>query len=94
MDMELYLSERTVDETISDFLKARITVRPNYWMNDFPTIGMRTLNATIFNIEEIEQRRLQLYKGKIYKDSNTGRMFAVDHGTTDTISLITTNEKK
>jgi len=94
MDLELHLSERTVDENVSDFLKARINLRPKSWINDFPSKGMRTLQAIVKDVEEIEQKRIQLHKGKIYRDLQTGRMFAVhQENKSDYLTFINTVEK-
>lgn len=89
MDLELHLDEQTVDTKVSEFLRKRIDVRPNAWLKDFPIKGSRTLIAKIHNVEEIEQKRIQLYKGKVYRDLETGQMFTVNKdGKTDDIALI------
>jgi hypothetical protein len=95
MDLELHLSERTVDENVSDLLKAKINLRPKSWVNDFPSKGMRTLQAVVRGVEEIEQKRIQLHKGKVYRDLQTGRMFAVHReNKNDFLTFINIAEKK
>jgi hypothetical protein len=89
MDLELQIDEHSVDTKITEFLRKRINLRPESWIKDFPVKGTRTLKAKIYNVEEIEQKRIQLFKGKLYKDAKTGQMFSVHKdGKIDCLTLI------
>lgn len=93
MDLELHLSEGTVDQNVTGFLKARIKLRPGNWVNDFPEKGTRTLKATIQGVEEIEQRRIKLYPGRVFRDLDTGAMFSVENENKQDKLLLLNTEK-
>jgi hypothetical protein len=93
MDLTLELAEAVVDSTVTDFLRARFKVRPMAWKKDYPTKGTRSLATVIKDVQPIEQK-LKVYKGLVFKDTETGRMFHTwRENNLDSISLINAPDK-